>query len=119
MRQNTTDLTQRSVSGCNFLTHFIFKKWKTNLPTKSLSTERAGHLTSCGKGHKGYTKFLLAFALSNSAEYGLACEKVWPFCKASGSTCIQAAGSTTGASQLLCPFCEKSKNGNFLLLLFH
>lgn len=76
MRQNTTELAQRSVSGYHFLIHFIFKKRKTNLPRKSLSTERVGHLTSSGEGHRGYTKFpLLAFALSNFAEYVLACEK--------------------------------------------
>lgn len=76
MSQNTTELTQRSVSGCHFLIPFIFKKWKTNLPAKSLSTERAGHSTSSDEGQREYTKSpLLAFALSDSAECDLACEK--------------------------------------------
>lgn len=122
MRQNTTELTQRSVCGCHFLIHFIFKKWKTNLPTKSLSMERVGRLTSSGKGHRGYTKFLpFAFALSSSAELA------WPVRRSGLSSGYHAVHpfrlltALLGLHKSSVHFVKTSlsKNGNFALLLFH
>lgn len=93
------------------------------MPTKSLSTERAGHSMSSGEGHRGYTKFpLLAFAFANSAECGLACEKglalsaghqaVYPF---------RLLTTLLGLQKLYVHFVKTSlsKNGNFVLLFFH
>lgn len=123
MRQNITELTQRSVSGCHFPIHFNFKKWKTNLPKKiACQQKELGVRQVVVRATKGTQNFLFLLLLWTILQ-----NVAWPVKRSDLSAGHQALNRFRLLTALLglhksCVCFLKtslSKNGNIFFLLFH